>query len=322
MLKLKNVSQENIVLADLYEKLLKPDEIILLIEDWRIRASNSSEIFDYIIHGQIILINHDDEIISNISDAIDALKCVQQKYLQRFDEKTLVQESCRPIDTFPSFCGEGDDPENIRAVNGGERMINSHNIGDDMTKSIYVNFNVKQNRTFFHEGYIMWKNADMDQVILDAVPVVTNYSVGSNTYFNIDPATGLIIPAAGDGNIVVEPEDMRLMEISMNIDHPDMKVMPGFWDADYDADTNTFFNITPNANGTGDYNMFSTEIILERVANINLLGDGFMAMQSADIAEFMHNMRFKLTFITEPPDHEWKMSCIITMHRRYTKTFG
>jgi hypothetical protein len=231
------------------------------------------------------------------------------------DNKIYVQETSRPLGTQIYFTSEGDDTSDVTMTGGGEEISLIHNIGDDITQHKIVDFNVKENTSYIHEGYIVWENTNFDKVSLSIIPTVTASSAGTGTYFN---AYGpIIVPAAGDGTLVVQPEDIRLIQMPIGIDFSDKK--PGFWNADYDSATHTFSNITAAPSGNGDYNMFNVEAPLNRFVNkIMLLKDGFMMMQAAESSELGHGMRLKLSTYTTGTDHDWKASCIITMHRMKT----
>ena len=44
-------------------------------------------------------------------------------------------------------------------------------------------------------------------------------------------------------------------------------------------------------------------------------GEGFLMLQTADSKEIGHGMRVRLSAYTNNGDHEWKASCILTLHR-------
>jgi hypothetical protein len=91
---------------------------------------------------------------------------------------------------------------------------------------------------------------------------------------------------------------------------------PAFWNADYNTTTHAFENLTPAPLGNGTYNMFNTEIVLNRFVNhMLLLKDGFMMLQSAESNEMGCNMRVKLTIDTNDEDHNWRAACLLTLHR-------
>jgi len=229
------------------------------------------------------------------------------------DNKILVQQTSRPDNTTIYFTSEGDSTSNPTALGGGNLMQIIHDTGDATTQYIYMDFNVKENRTYVHEGYIMWQDAMFDVICMEATPQVTHYTDGTSTNFNLY-AGYLIVPAAGDGVIQVAEEEIRLVEMPKTFD---TQVRPAaFWNADYDTVTHTFSNITPAPYGDGVYNIFGIEVPLSRFVNrVLLLNNGFMKLESSDITEIGHNMRIKLQMTTRGEDHAWKAACILSLHR-------
>lgn len=231
------------------------------------------------------------------------------------DNKIFVQETSRPLGTQIYFSSEGDNIADPTAVGGGEEFSITHQIGDPTTQTKTVSYNVKENNTYLHEGYVIWQGAAFDKVTLSIIPRVTASSAGTGTFFN---AYGpIIVPAAGDGTLAVQPQDIRLVESIVGIDFSDKK--PAFWNADYNTSTHQFENITAAPLGNGSYNMFNTEVILEKFVNkILLLDSGFLMLQSAESSQLPCNVDLKLTLETIGTDHAWKAAFIIVMHRDKT----
>lgn len=233
------------------------------------------------------------------------------------DNKLWVQSTSRPIGTFTCFSSQGDSQDSAVEVGGGTKSILHHNVGDAAEHSVYVDYNVKENKTYISEGYVMWKGCEFDEVNMNIVPRVTPYTSGTNTTFNLYGGY-LILPAANDGTIAVDPADIKLVEIPFSMDVPTQRQSPGYWDADYDDETHTFSNITPNLEGTGAYNIFGAEINFETVADITLLSDDSMSLHTSDVAELGHGMRIKYVFKTIGTDHEWKCAISLTLNRKYS----
>lgn len=249
-----------------------------------------------------IISNHDFSNYVNLVDRID------------LDNKTLIHETSKPLGAFTYFTSAGDDIENKRDVGNGDLMTIEHDLEDLMEQSIYVDLNIKENRTWIHEGYVIWKNAEFDLITMSIVPRLTSYTEDSNTNYTLLP-NGLIIPANGDGNISIN--NIQLVEVT--IQESDKKRPPAFWDASYNYDTHEFYNIIPNFNGTGCYNMFGTEIDFVKFVNkIMFVDSGFILLQTADAAEIGEGCRFKFKINTVGSDHAWKASCILTLQRMRT----
>jgi len=313
MIKLKNISQDDLVLNDLGEQLLHPNDQVELDGGRKEKAANSSQIVTLVSSEELAVIDNDDTQISDISQAIDVLKGFSQKQVYTLDNKMWIQETSRPIGTKTYFTSRGDDITNIRDVGNGEKMQIIHEIGDDDMQILFIDFNFKENKSYLHEGYITWEHANFDEICLGIVPNVTVYTSGSNTNFNLYGGY-LIVPAAGDGTIQVATEDMKLVEVPISRDTG--KRVTAYWDADYSTETHSFSNIRPNLTGTGQYNMFGTMVPLAKFVNkMLLLNDGFLRLQSADTEELCHGMRVVLSMTTNGEDHNWKAACTLTFHR-------
>lgn len=231
--------------------------------------------------------------------------------------KTYIHETSRPIGTTTCFTSEGDDVSDPKRVGGGQSMRIIHEIGNPLLQSIYIDSNVKQNKTFAHEGYIIWHGADFDELTLETVPAVTPYIPSGSTNFNV-LSNGIVLPANGDGNAEINNNEIKLVEMPP-YEMEDGKRPMAFWNATYDEATNIFSNITPAPNGDGIYNIFTQEISINRFANnILLIDNGFLMLQTADSSEIGHGMRFKISIKTNGQDHAWKAACILTLHRTRT----
>jgi len=321
MVKLKNISQGNLELVDLGMQLLHPGEELDLEATLKYQASRSTQIIDLLADtGKLSVIDESGIEIFNVSDAVDVLKGYQQKLLNTFDNKLFVQNSPRPIGTFTTFSSQGDDPNNPHDVGNGQKFMIDHKIGDQLDQYVYGDFNCKGNLSYAQEGYGIWENANFDQLLIEIVPKVTPYTAGTNTYFDLYGGY-LVVPAAGNGHIDIQPQDMRLVEIPFSIDDPSKRQSPAFWDADYDLATHQFYNIRPNFTAEGQYNMFTVELTFERIVNYIIIGSKSMNLKTNDVAEIAHGMRIRFNFKTNAPDHDWKMACMFMFNRQYTRPF-
>lgn len=248
--------------------------------------------------------------------------------------KLRVQETSRPISRMSDavlktcFVGIGDDPSDITDVGGGTKFIYEHNIGDPLTDSVYIEFNVIENETWIHEGYINWDSCIFDDASMNVVTNVTTVEAGENTYFNLYNGY-LVVPASGDGAYNV-PAMVGGIGGSMG-PHDGLVYIPddeigrsatAYWNADWNSETKKFENIMPAPNGDGRYNMFTTEITLQSIVNkVHLLKNGFQMFQSADTEMIGQGMRFKLITNTyeDGNDHDWKITFLMTLYRAKTK---
>ena len=236
------------------------------------------------------------------------------------DDKLYTQETSRPIGTTIYFTSRGDATSGTSTmstdVGHGERLQIVHKPGDATEQSIYLDFNTMENTTYMHEGYVIWKGADFDTVTMSGVPAVTPYAPGTGTFFNLYGGF-LIVPAAGDGNIQVDPAQAKLVEVIIGRD-TGLPAGPGYWNTTYDSVTHTFGDLTAAPYGDGTYNIFGAEIDLLRYVNeMSLLEGGFMMMQTADVEEIGHGIRLKMVLRTntDETDHAWKAGFILAMNR-------
>lgn len=240
------------------------------------------------------------------------------------DNKVIVQSTSRPIGTYSCFTSEGDNTSHSHLVGGGHRFINYHEVGDSTVSSFYVDFNTIENITYLHEGYGLYTSAYFDTINLEVVPTITPVSPGTNTYFNLYNGY-LIIPAAGDGSVEVNSSEMKLVEIPISLDNPLKRQAPAFWDATWNTSLQKFENLTPAPLGDGTFNMFASEVIMQKPVNMCLIGSGNIVLKTTDIAQIGHGIRLKLTFITgttaDRTDHDWNMSVILALHREHSSNF-
>lgn len=241
-----------------------------------------------------------------VGDKID-IDCSDSSY-----NGTLKVVASVPDSTTITYANTGDDE--------GEKAATGHVIG--RVRSIYLDFNIAENRTWLHEGYIIWKDALFDTVTLEIVPIATAILTGqTGTNYNLYGGY-LVVPAAGDGTIslvndMTDPRDGLIYMPDDDQGNP----LAAYWNADYNATSHQFENIVAaSPAGSGRYNMFATEITLSRFVNrVPLVGNGFQMLQSADTAELGQGMRLKASIQTRGVDHAWQVACALTMHRAKTK---
>jgi len=320
MVRLRNISDHDIELEDLGMQLLHPSEEVELENQRKNQAAESEQVIDYIVDHVLLVIDNDGTEVTDSSRAVDVLKGYNQKLLSTFDNKLFVQNTPRPIGTFTTFSSQGDDLNNPHDVGNGQKFQLDHKIGDPLEQYVYGDFNIMCNKTYAQEGYGIWETANFDQLLIEIVPQVTVYAPGTNTYFDLYNGY-LVVPAAGNGHINIEPQNMRLVEMPYSIDEPTKRQSPAFWDADYDDNTHQFYNIRPNFTASGQFNMFTVELVFERIVNYIILGSKSMNLKTNDVAELGHGMRIRMIFKTNAPDHDWKMACMFMFNRQYSRAF-
>ncbi len=232
--------------------------------------------------------------------------------------KTRVHQTSRKLGTRIMWIGLGDDPSDVHKVGGGQEFDIQHNLGEGNPESVYIDFNIVNNETWLHEGYITWKDCDMDRLSLEMVSRVTAGQAGTNTNYNLYDGY-MVIPAAGDGTFDITSDITNPNAGLIYMPDNDLGEAPtAFWNADYNSSTKLYENITAAPTGNGRYNMFSVEITFARFLNhMPLLGNGFLALNSSDTDQMGHGMRLKMIADTNESvdDHKWAVACLMCMHR-------
>lgn len=235
--------------------------------------------------------------------------------------KLRVHQTSRKLGTTTYFAGAGDDMSDPTNYGGGDHFIIDHSINDSTAQVLYMDFNMVENETWIHEGYVQWKNANFDNICLEIVPRVTNCHIDStaSTYYNLYGGY-LIVPAAGDGTLIIDG-DITQPNAGLVRTPPDNDgvAATAYWNADWNSTTKLYENITAAPSGNGKYNMFAAEVtLIVFVKHLHMLESGFLMIQTSDADELGHGMRLRLTASTMLPDHAWKVTFLLTMHRKKT----
>ena len=233
--------------------------------------------------------------------------------------KLRVHQTSRKLGLRIMWTGVGDDITDIKKVGGGEPFAFAYKIGNDDPMIKYVDFNIITNETFLHEGYITWKDCELDSLTLQMVPrtvTVSGVVGGDKTIYG----GYMVIPtASGLGNYEVTSD--------LTLPHGGLVYMPtndlgqapvAYWDADYNSTTKKYENIRPNPLGTGRYNIFSYETVFATfIRQLPLLASGFISLNSSDTDQMGQGMRLKMIADTNKSvqDHYWSVACIMCMHR-------
>ena len=232
--------------------------------------------------------------------------------------KTRVHQTSRKLGTRIYWTGEGDDTTNPTAIGGGTKTSYTHSIGQEEPNISYIDFNIAENETWLHEGYLTWKGAELDTISLELVPRITPTTVSSGTNYNLYDGY-LIIPAAGDGTVQIVSDITTHSGGLVYMPDDDLGNPPtAFWNAEWDTTTKKYINITPAPNADGRYNMFAVEVGFAKfINNIPMLSDGFIALNSSDTDQLGQGMRLKMTCDTNNTvaDHDWSIASIICLHR-------
>jgi len=249
----------------------------------------------------------------------DVKVTIEGEYRDR-SGKLRVHQTSRKLGLRIMWTGVGDDTSSITKIGGGEPLNFDYHVGDTEPMIKYIDFNTIENETWLHEGYITWKDGDMDLLSLAMVPrtvTVSGVSGGNKTIYG----GYLVMPtASGQGNYEVV-NDLTIPNNGLvYMPNNDLNEPPvAYWDADYSTSTHKYSNIRPNMTGTGRYNMFSYEVVLAQfVRQIPLLASGFIALTSSDSDQLGQGMRLKMIADTNDitADHNWSVACIMCLHRK------
>ena len=247
------------------------------------------------------------------------------KLLEEFRDrsgKLRVHQTSRKLGVRIMWTGIGDDPSDVRKVGGGETLTFAYKIGDTEPLIKYVDFNVVENETWLHEGYITWVNANLDTLSLQMVPrtvTVSGVSGGNKAIYG----GYIVVPTPpGYGNVEIVNDLTQPNGGLVYMPNNDLDESPtAYWDADYNESTHKYENIRPNYTAQGRYNIFTYEIIFaEFMRQIPLLSSGFIALNSSDTDQMGQGMRLKMIADTNTTvaDHDWSVACIMCLHRDHS----
>lgn len=231
--------------------------------------------------------------------------------------KLRVHQTSRKLGLRIMWTGVGDDPTDITKVGGGTPLTIISASGTTSSTS-YIDFNIVENETWLHEGYMTWDDAQIDTLTVEIVPRTASVGAGTDTNYNLYGGY-MVIPAAGNGTISVNSDLTTHSGGLIYMPNNDLDEAPtAFWDAEWDSTTHEYKNITPAPYGNGRYNIFSYEITFARFLNkIPLLRRGFIALNSSDTDALGQGMRLRLSSNTnqnvEP--HAWSVAFMMCLHR-------
>jgi len=233
------------------------------------------------------------------------------------DGKPLIATTPRPIGTYTYFSSQGDNATDQSSIAGGEKLSFRHAIGDAATGIKYFDINAIINETHINTAMVQWRGADQDCVEGVIVPQVTPVIDQAGTGFMVISGIVVAVPV-GYGNKYVDLSTAKLVEMVPN----EFGVTPlGFWDATYNTVTKSFDNIIFNDTGYGQFNIFTSEIVLFRfIPCYNMEDVGSYEIPSKDTSRLGHNMRIKSIWSTaqDVGDHNWSSSIALVLYRKKT----
>lgn len=248
---------------------------------------------------------------------------IEQEWRDR-SGKLRVHQTSRKMGLITCWFGCGDDISDPYYIGNGQKMSFTHLVGDGEPAPTYIDFNVIDNETWLHEGYVTWNNAQLDTISLDILPTVTSIATASGTNYTLYNGHLIIPTTSGTGDIAIT-SDITTHSGGLVEMPPDDLGNPeaAYWDAEWDYNTNRYINITPNIDGTGKYNMFSKEIVFHRIVHeMPLLSNGFLPLNCSDTEQLGQGMRIRFLADTnnDVEDHDWSIAIMLCMHR--DKTFN
>ncbi len=236
--------------------------------------------------------------------------------LRSTDNRIIVKPNVRPIGASGYYTSRDDLIIPPTDIGSGENLVEmDHKIGDFTPQIITQRFNVEGNRSWIFEGYIKYIGAKFDRFCFYISTVATPFTELSGTNFRRYPSKKIIIPAAGNGDVDIDLNNLTTL-VSV-VPKTDTGTYPAaFWDADFDSTTGKYLNLTPNPTGTGKYNIFYEEVVLKRyLNNIGLVGEGFFKFETTDPSELCSNLKCNYMFTTTGVDHDWQAIVFISMFR-------
>jgi len=232
-----------------------------------------------------------------------------------YDNRQIVHATPRYRGTSTCFTSIDDDQTDPSKIWGGSNKIKlDHVIAQPASQTIYLDFNTIDNKTYILTGFLHWHDAIFDELTVSIVPQVTTYSTSTNTDYDLYNGYMIIPNGTSTGTIAVNDADRKLVQVSLN--EFGQKASAGYWDADYNTTTKQFENITANASGDGDFNMFSTEVIFHSYLNKFIMhGTDRESLTAFDADQLGHGTRLKFVLDTIGTDHNWQFNGAIVMFR-------
>lgn len=317
-IKLENKTEEVIFLNDIALSLQPLSTISLDVNASSLHQSRN--ILKYISENKIVVNDYTRDLLPT-----EAIMLISEGLLlpKNAEGKLYVQQTSRILGTMTYWTGRGDLNNDVTDIGNGEKFVIQHLPGDSENQIVYLDFHTINNKTNLHEGYFIWSGAKFgDFITLESVVNTVSYESATNTNYNLY-GDFLVVPAAGDGTInitsdITDPAINGGSLVEVYTDEMGYKP-PAYWDADFNSTTNLFENIRPNYTATGQFNMYTVELVGNRFVNsIPVLNNGFEMLQSSDSTFYPHGIRIKATITTTNVDHDWQFGGILTLHREKT----
>ncbi len=319
-----NNTDNNITIADLRDFNITASGVEILSDYFNeLEISQSDDLAAYIADATFTV----NDGIQDLTPAAGVKYCaghyvdanLTAEYRDR-SGKLRVHQTSRKLGMKISWTGAGDDTSDITKVYHGEPLTFEFNTASGTeTMSKYIDFNIVENETWLHEGYLTWYNCHFDRLTLKMVPRVTGTTAASGTNYALYGGYLIVPTYPGTGTINITSDITSPTGGLVYMPDDDLGNPPtAFWNADWNSTTKEYENISAAPNGNGRYNMFAVEVTLaEFISQIPFLDHGFIAMNSSDTDQMGQGMRLKM--VLEPGTHFVDeivgVACIICLHR-------
>lgn len=248
-------------------------------------------------------------------------------------DKVMIHSTPRPPDCDTYITSRGDDRSTAYTTHTygtGTKLYWSESVIDEYV--LYVDFNMEENKTFLHNGWLTCSGADADEVTCEVTNEVTTTGASTDTAFSLYGGY-MIVPAASaygegegvgtltvDGNSTIPTTTTGFKFVQCLTSQKTGIKTPGWWNAEWDTTEKEWKNITPALAGDGDYNLFSVALTLDRFCNhLVLLDSGHTYyLHSMDTAQLGIGMRLKFHLDVYGTPHAVKLAINLYMHREKT----
>ena len=374
----KNQTLNPITLGDLGIIIPASGQVDLGLSCDSLELSNSDDLSIQLGNGNLLLNIGDEDI--PYPRSIDIIRNIPQQFKTTTDQKLIVNATPQPgtmtdfvltsrtdsqagiggllhVDHTVFQYGQEEQsvsrPCGLFVDNGNENELSKY-----WLNTIYLDFDVLNNRTFFFDGGVMWRgladNGANGMMALNLEAVSSTFDAAA---YETTPGAGnaalvdgyLLVPMPGlTGGTHDLPLGQPAEQTPQNIKMTGVAPMvmtgkyysPAFWQFDYNVSDGTFFNLLPTEDPYTDTrdtttsdpsvirvygNLFAAEIpLMAFVKDFLLIGNSsnFFGIASPDATEIPYGVRMKLdckTIVYYPHTNvAWTLVGYIKTYREHT----